>query len=135
MSRQKASTIVQLADYREPPAKSQYELYRLPFFAAERLSTWAVKATGDYAQDCKTGNAYAVAFLESCDGSVGWSSLLGQIVADMIRAGPDGAFPDGHPKMNGIVVGFMGVIGRAVTMTAPFLLRENLVNALASDHL
>jgi hypothetical protein len=33
----------------------------------------------------------------------------------MIRAGPDGAFADGHPKVNGIVIGFMGQIGRAVT--------------------
>jgi hypothetical protein len=32
----------------------------------------------------------------------------------MIRAGTDGVFPDGHPRFNGIVLGFMSTIGRAV---------------------
>jgi len=65
-----------------------------------------------YAADYETGEQFAVAFVESCDGTVGWSSLLPSIVADMIRAGTTGTFPDGHPKVNGIVIGFMGVIGR-----------------------
>jgi hypothetical protein len=37
------SNIVQLSGHREPPIKSQYEKYPLPFFDADRLSTWAVK--------------------------------------------------------------------------------------------
>jgi hypothetical protein len=73
-----------------------------------------VKPTGDYTAGCEKGQHYAVEFMESCDGTIGWSSLLPQIVADMIRAGPTGAFPDGYPKTNGIVIGFMGVIGRAM---------------------
>jgi hypothetical protein len=54
---------------------AQYELYPLPFFNAEARSTWVVE------------------FLKSCDGAVGWSSLLQVIVADMIRAGPSGLWP------------------------------------------
>jgi hypothetical protein len=111
--------VVNIDDFRAPQPKqqSQYEDYPLPFFAAERHSTWTVKPTGDYAKDCETGRAYAVAFLESCDGTNGWSSLLQQIVADMVRAGPCGTFADGHPKVNGIVIGFMGAIGRALAQS------------------
>jgi hypothetical protein len=65
---------------------------------------WDVKPTGDYAADCETGQQYAVAFMDSCDGTNGWATLLPNIVADMIRAGP----------ADGIVIGFMGVIGRAM---------------------
>jgi len=42
---------------------------------------------------------------------------LQNIVADMIRAGPDGAFANGYPKINGVVIGFMGTIGKALTAT------------------
>ena len=90
------SKVVQLSDHREPPVKSQYERYPLPFFAADRLSTWTVKPTGRYFEDCQTGRAYAVEFLKSCDGTVGWSSLLAVIVGDMIRAGPSGTFAEGR---------------------------------------
>jgi hypothetical protein len=36
------------------------------------------------------------------------------IVKDMIDAGTDGRWPDGDARVNGIVGGFMGVIGRAL---------------------
>src|SRR5438128_11486800 len=52
---------------------------------------------------CETGRRYGIELLNSCDGTVGWTSLL-PIVADMIRAGTNGAFADGHPKVNGIVI-------------------------------
>jgi hypothetical protein len=39
--------------------------------------------------------------------------LLGSIVADMIRAGPSGTFPDGHLRVSGVVTGFMTTIGEA----------------------
>ena len=68
--------------------------------------------TGNYWDDCETGKIYAVEFLKSCDGTVGWSSLLTQIVADMIRAGPDGSWSDGGVRLNGVVVGFMSTIGK-----------------------
>jgi len=107
------TNVVQFSNWVDPPkSKSQYELYPLPFFAAEIHSTWAVKPTGDYSKDCETGRAYAIAFLESCDGTYGWCSLLPQIVADMIRAGPCGTTANGEPKVSGIVIGFMGEIGR-----------------------
>jgi hypothetical protein len=109
-----ANNVVRLSDHLEPPVKSQYELYPMPFFAAERRSTWAVQSTGDYAADFRTGSAYATEFLRSRDGSNRWVSLLAQIVGDMIRAGPVGVFPDGHPKICGITIGFMNVIGRAL---------------------
>jgi hypothetical protein len=110
--------IVRIKDYLPPkPAKqkSQYHRYRLPFFNKKARCAWDVTPTGNYAADCETGRAYAVAFLKSCDASIGWSSLLSNIVADMIRAGTNGTFSDGHPKINGVVVGFMSEIGRALT--------------------
>jgi hypothetical protein len=112
------ATVVQISKYlpprrrRPPRQKSQYELYPLPFFNADAASgpcTWDVIPTGDYGADCETGHRYAIEFLKSCDGSAGWSSLLQSIVADMIRAGPNEA--------NGIVIGFMGVIGRTITIS------------------
>jgi len=45
---------------------------------------------------------------------VGWSSLLAAIVGDMIRAGPSGTFADGTEKIDGVVVGFMSTIGKAL---------------------
>jgi hypothetical protein len=52
--------------------------------------------------------------LKSCDKTVGWASLMPAIVKDMIDAGTDGRWPDGDARVNGIVGGFMGVIGRAL---------------------
>jgi hypothetical protein len=103
------SNVLRLADYRERatgPAKSQYALYPLPFFDREQVSVWSVEGSGDYWADCDTGHRYAIEFLQSYDGTAGWGTLLSQIVGDMIRAGPCGTFPDGHPKINGVVIGF-----------------------------
>jgi hypothetical protein len=119
------SSIVRLSDFRKPPppspqkrrqkrAKSQYELYPLPFFDAKRRCAWSVQPTGDYARDCEIGYDYALDFLKSCDGSIGWCSTFNSIVADMIRAGPTGCFADGTPKINGNVIGFVGLLGRAL---------------------
>jgi hypothetical protein len=41
----------------------------------------------NFSDDYETSRAYAVEFLRSCDGTVGWSSLLVQIAAHMIRIG------------------------------------------------
>jgi hypothetical protein len=57
---------------------------------------------------------FAIQFLKSCDKTYGWQSLLQCIVADMIREGTDGEFPNGFPTVNGVVIGFMSVIGSAV---------------------
>jgi hypothetical protein len=96
---------------------SQYAIYPLPFFDRKRLSTWAVQPSGNYSADCELGEKYAVEFLNSCDGTLGWSALLPAIVADMICRGPDGVFPNGHPKTNGVVIGFMGTIGKALAVS------------------
>ena len=112
-------TVVQLNSYRPAPRqrpRSQYDLYPLPFFNAAAHSTWDVEPTGDYGADCQTGHRYALEFLKSCDGTVGWASLLPAIVADMVRAGTSGTFADGHPKVNGVVIGFMSVIGKVATI-------------------
>ena len=106
-------SFTKIRDYR-PRGQSMYDLYPLPFFNKEGHCTWDIRPTGDYSKDCETGAIYAEEFLLSCDGTRGWSSLLGQIVADMIRAGTNGTFADGRPKVNGVVVGFMGGIGRAL---------------------
>jgi hypothetical protein len=111
------SNVVELADYRKPP-KSQYELFPLSFFDAEKRSTWEVKPTGTYSDDYWTGNDYAIEFLESCDGSAEWASLLAQIVDDMICAefdygrGNRPIFAMGPLTINGVVAGFMEKIGR-----------------------
>jgi hypothetical protein len=97
-------TVVHLSEYLSSPQKSKYELYPLPFFNAGQCCTWEVSPTGNYMADCELGRQYALEFLKSCDGTAEWASLLQLIADDMIRAG----------QMNGIVTGFMGVIGRAV---------------------
>jgi hypothetical protein len=51
--------------------KSQYQLYPLPFFNRDACCPWEVSPTGDYTVDCKTGQRYAVDFLDSCDGTNG----------------------------------------------------------------
>jgi hypothetical protein len=108
--------IVRLSDRRPPPEKptSQYERYSLPFFNGKKRCTWDITPIGNYTADYETGKAFAVDFLKSCDGSVGWASLMPSIVADMILAGTSGSSPDGRSKVNGIVIGFMSVIGRAL---------------------
>jgi hypothetical protein len=113
------AAVVRLDDHRPKPPKrvkqkSQYELYPLPFFNAKERCCWDVKPTGNYTADCETGHAYAIEFLKSCDGSVGWATLLGGIVTRMIDAGASGRWPDGAPRANGIVIGFMRVIGSAL---------------------
>jgi hypothetical protein len=120
--------VVQISDYlparqkSRPRQKSQYELYPLPFFNTDAgPCTWDVTPTGDYAADCETGRRYAIKFLRSCDGTVQWASLMGNITADMIRAGTNGTSANGRPKVNGIVIGFMSVIGRAVCASAALL--------------
>jgi hypothetical protein len=112
--------VVRLSDYRPPPpkrqkVKSQYEKYPLPFFNGKDRCTWDVKPSGNYFADCETGHAFALEFLKTCDGTNGWASLMGCIVTDMILAGPPAdLWPDGRPHSNGVVVGFMSVIGKAV---------------------
>src|ERR1700694_6278346 len=111
--------IIQLSDHRPPPPKrvkqkSFYELYPIPFFNRKRHCSWDVIPTGDYSADCDTGAAFAIEFLKSCDKTCGWASLMQTIVADMIRAGTAGARPDGTLGVNGIVIGFMSMIGRAL---------------------
>jgi hypothetical protein len=103
---------------RAPPKRvgSQYERYPLPFFNAKAHSTWHIEPIGDFKTDRETGRRYAIEFLQSCDGTVGWVTLLPQIVSDMVCAGASGTYADGHPKVNNVVMGFMAVIGRATCM-------------------
>jgi hypothetical protein len=58
---------------------------------------------------------HAIEFLRSNDKTCGWASLLPQIVDDMICAGPSGTYSNGFPKVNGVVIGFMQVIGAAAS--------------------
>lgn len=103
------------------PADKPKSLYSsLPFFASRRpkkgqlgnRNFWSVKPSGDYFQDCKTGQAYALLFLEAEEVS-DCGTLLQCVVADMPR---DAAF-------TGLEVGFMEVIGFAATAGA-FRARE-----------
>jgi len=89
----------------------------MPFFKPRKssgINAWKVSPSGDYGEDCKMGSAFAIQFLKSCDKTYGWQSLLQCIVADMMREGTDGEFPNGFPTVNGVVIGFMSVIGSAV---------------------
>lgn len=113
------ANVVRLADYRKPaPVKatrkkgaSFYEIYPMPFFDRKARSSWSVVPTGDYSADVKTGREYGRLFVQSCDMTVGWQTLLASIVGDMVRAGPMTAcWSDGRPKNNGIITGFMGVV-------------------------
>jgi hypothetical protein len=98
---------------------SQFDLYRLPFFDQNApISTrcWTVVATGNYTTDCDTGAAYAIEFLRSCDGTYGWQSLMACIVKSMISAELTALRQPRRAdlKSNGIIVGFMSVIGTAL---------------------
>jgi hypothetical protein len=81
----------------------------LPFFNDKDHCTSDVKPTGDYAADCETDEAYAIEFVKTCDKTYGWASLMQSITSDIIRAG----------SKNGIVIGFMGVIGSALATVMP----------------
>src|SRR5262249_10242507 len=97
---------------------SLYELYPLPFFNKEKLCTWDIRPTGNYGIDCDTGRSYAISFLRTCDGTVGWGVLISSIVADMIDAGTNGKRGNGRARVNGVVIGFMGTIGEALCALA-----------------
>jgi hypothetical protein len=104
------ANVVKLSDYRKPLPKrkkgeSVYELYPLPFLNRKRRCMWDVTPTGAYTADCETGEAFGIEFLKTCDGTYGWVAFVRWVVLDMIRAGPE---------TNGIIVGFMGVIGQAL---------------------
>jgi hypothetical protein len=114
--------IVQLNDYREPEPKRVrvqpfHKKYPMPFFKPRKgggINAWNVMPTGDYRADCERESKYAIEFLKSCDKTYGWEALLPAIIADMIRAGTNGRLANGFPKINGVVIGFMNVIGAAV---------------------
>jgi len=116
-----ASNVVRLRKGapRRQKVKSQWERYPLPFFNLEKRSLWDVKPTGDYNTDCETGRAYALEFLQSCDGTACWAHLLPQIVGDMIRAGPVDKDAEGNPMPGGIVVAFMLTVGFELAARLP----------------
>ena len=94
----------------------------LPFFkAAKRRGgggcTWHVTPTGSYSADYETGTHYATAFLGSCDGSIGWETLLSCIIREMHKA-----------ELSGIELGFMRIIGGAAAgyMTLGRLMKHKL---------
>jgi hypothetical protein len=70
------------------------------------LRHWVVKSTGDYARDCSLGREYAglfLPFLRICLGH----AMLAWIVLDMRSS----------KSAKGIVVGFLGTIGKAVSIS------------------
>lgn len=99
---------------RRRAGKSFYQIYRLPIFNHRKRCAWNVKPSGDYAKDCRKGHALGLRFLETCDGSLGWASVMGPIIGDMIRRGPSGYRKDGTPQIDGMVIGFALAIGEAL---------------------
>ena len=75
--------------------------------------TWDVVPTGD----SETGKRYAIEFLSSCDGSLGWMFLMPSIVSNMMGAGTD-RWPDGAATRQRHSDGFMDVMGRALCAVA-----------------
>lgn len=116
-----ASNVVQLRKRapRRQKGKSQWEIYPLPFFNREKRSLWKVSPTGNYGTDCATGRAYALKFLQSCDGTDCWAHLLPQMVGDMIRAGPVNEDAPGASYQGGIVFAFMLTVGFALAARVP----------------
>ena len=115
------SNVVRLSQYRKkarPQAgakqRSFYDIYPMKFFDKKTRNSWAVQPTGDHVADLETGKQFAADFLKSCDMTVGWGTLLPIIVADMVKAGPAFQWPNGRPKADGIIIGFMGVVTKAV---------------------
>jgi hypothetical protein len=57
--------------------------------------------------------------LKSCDGTPGWTTLLGQITRDMIKIeSMNDRWPDGTPTASGLVSGFMRQIGEVLSAVA-----------------
>jgi hypothetical protein len=79
---------------------------------------WAVKPTGDYAVDYQTGKEFAFQFLESNDRTYGWTTMLTEVVGDMIRADEGEKWRDGRTKMNGVVIGFLNTLGKLLSIGA-----------------
>ena len=95
-----------------------FDKYRMPFFDAKNMTNrfWNIKPTGDYATDCMLGEHYAVRFLNSCDGTVGWAHVLACIVHDMIQRGPERIRKNGSGAPGGVVIGFMGTVSKIVAL-------------------
>ena len=114
--------VIQLDDFREPSPKRAKvkpfnQTYPMPFFESRKgggINAWNVEPSGNYSEDIATGEAYAMQFLKSFDGSYGWHALLPAIVSDMIGAGAKGKYANGQPKTDGVVLGFMSVIAAVV---------------------
>lgn len=64
---------------------------------------WSVETTGSYTEDCELGRQYAEQFLSLARINF-HVTMLGPIVSNMIRKGPDDA--------KGIVIGFMATISK-----------------------
>jgi hypothetical protein len=112
-----AASVERKLPKRRPP--SQYELYQLPFFDRKQHLTWAVKPTGKYSADYATGRAFAIKFLKSCDDTVGWLTLLGQITRDMIKVeSMNDRWSDGTLRVSGLVSGFMRQISEVLCVAA-----------------
>ena len=106
-----------MAKAKRTRTQSQYDLYRLPFFDKARRLTWATMPSGDYRADCELGREYARQFLASCDGTIGWNTLLAQIVGDIVRIGPSRKWPDGGVSCGGVAVGFFAEISRTLALS------------------
>lgn len=76
-----------------------------PRGSSEPRNWWSVKPSGDYVEECNTGQRYAALFFQVDKETLnaGGFSLLGQVVMGMIRAG----------DTNGIVVGFFSSVAHA----------------------
>ena len=96
--------------------KSQYDKYPLPFFNKRKRLTWDATPSGDMQADSERGREYARQFLASCDFTYGWNSLLGQIVLDIVRMGPQVRWKDGSVSCGPVVLGFFGELSRALVL-------------------
>ena len=97
---------------KRPAEQSQWDKYPLPFLDKAQRLCWNAKPSQDRSADFDRGRGFARQFLASCDGTVGWETLLGQIVCDMVRMGPAVQWKDGGVNCGSVVGGFFREISR-----------------------
>jgi hypothetical protein len=107
----------------DQPSQVQRREHRLP----RRLG--ALEAMR-HAAPARINGRYAHDFLRSCDGTIGWSAVLGWTVADMIHAGLYGTYANGEPACHAPLPAAVDDRG-APSIAMPFLTPERPVLPLS----
>lgn len=120
------SNVIDLSTRRpRTPKKRRPSFLRLPFIKKREhgggYDYWAVAPTGKYGADCDRGTKFAHAFLSyliKSGSPVGDNTMLSDITKDIAEKN----------DRSGLVIGFMGTIGRALGVG--LLLEPRIVDTL-----